>query len=130
MTEAAGHPTSRTRRALAWGVHLFTASGAVAGALALLCIAASEFSHAMLLMIAALAIDAVDGTLARAVGVSQVLEVGGLLSRRPTLGLFAARARLSHGPLHDHRSGADQCPWPVAAHNDMTIHARPNVPAR
>jgi phosphatidylcholine synthase len=73
MTEAAGRPTSRAHRALAWGVHLFTASGAVAGALALLCIAASEFSNAMLLMIAALVIDAVDGTLARAVGVSQVL---------------------------------------------------------
>ena len=73
MTEAAGRPTSQTRRVLAWGVHLFTATGAVVGALALLSIAAADFSGAALLMSAALAIDAVDGTLARAVGVGQVL---------------------------------------------------------
>ena len=73
MTEAAGRSTARTRRGLAWGVHLFTASGAVVGALALLCTAAGEFSQAVLLMIAALGIDAVDGSLARAAGVSQVL---------------------------------------------------------
>ena len=35
MNEAAGRSRSRTRRVLAWGVHLFTASGAVVGALAL-----------------------------------------------------------------------------------------------
>ena len=73
MTEAAGRSTPRARRVLAWGVHLFTASGAVVAALALLSIGAAEFSDAVLLMIAALVIDAVDGTLARAVGVSQVL---------------------------------------------------------
>jgi phosphatidylcholine synthase len=73
MTEVAGRSASQTRLVLAWGVHLFTASGAVAGVLALLCISKGMFSDAALLMIAALGIDAIDGTLARAVGVSQIL---------------------------------------------------------
>jgi phosphatidylcholine synthase len=58
---------------LAWGVHLFTATGAVVGALALLSIWAGDLATAGLLMIVALVIDSVDGTLARAVGVSEVL---------------------------------------------------------
>jgi phosphatidylcholine synthase len=64
---------SPARRALAWSVHLFTASGAVVGTVALLEVARGDFSRAALLMLVALAIDSVDGTLARAVGVRSVL---------------------------------------------------------
>ncbi len=78
MTESArgqeGQGTaSPLRLTLAWGVHLFTASGAVVGALALLCTWQGRLADAGVLMLVALFIDAVDGTLARAVGVKQVL---------------------------------------------------------
>ena len=73
MTDTARRPITSTRLVLAWGVHLFTASGAVVGALALLSIWTGELANAALLMIVALVIDSVDGTLARAVGVSEVL---------------------------------------------------------
>jgi len=65
--------TSGLRVAMAWGVHAFTASGALAGVAALLCISAGEFHSAILWMLVALFIDAVDGMMARAVGVSHVL---------------------------------------------------------
>lgn len=61
------------RRSLAWGVHAFTASGAVVGAIALLAVAAGNFPQAAILMLVALAIDSVDGTLARAAKVGEVL---------------------------------------------------------
>lgn len=61
------------RVALAWGVHLFTASGAAIGVAALLAISEGELSWAALLMLAALVIDSVDGTMARAVEVERVL---------------------------------------------------------
>ena len=61
------------RRLLAWGVHLYTASGALVGALALLAIGAGRWHAAVLLMLAAMAIDATDGMLARAVDVRRVL---------------------------------------------------------
>lgn len=73
MQEGASAERSALRVALAWGVHGFTASGAVVGAAALLAVAASRAVEAGLLMLAALAIDAVDGTLARRVGVEQAL---------------------------------------------------------
>ncbi len=73
MSDTASRPINPTRLVLAWGVHLFTASGAVVGALALLSIWSGELSNAALLMMIALVIDSVDGTLARAVGVSEVL---------------------------------------------------------
>ncbi len=66
-------PRSPLRLALAWGVHAFTASGAVFGTLAILSIVIGDFSRAALLMLLTLFIDAVDGTLARAVGVTEVL---------------------------------------------------------
>ncbi len=53
------------RRILAWGVHLFTACGAVIGAGALVAIANGAWTPALLLMLAGLFIDAVDGMLAR-----------------------------------------------------------------
>jgi phosphatidylcholine synthase len=61
------------RRGLAWGVHAFTASGAVVGAIALLAIGAGNWQQAAILMLVALAIDSADGTLARAVRVREVL---------------------------------------------------------
>jgi len=61
------------RVGLAWGVHAFTASGAVVGAVALLAVVAGNLSQAAVLMLVALAIDSVDGTLARAVKVGEVL---------------------------------------------------------
>lgn len=57
---------SAGRILLAWGVHAFTASGAVLGVLALLALAGGAFERAALLMLAALAVDSVDGSLARA----------------------------------------------------------------
>lgn len=71
---AAPHePPAPARLTMAWGVHLFTASGAVLGALALVAISAGALERATLLMLAALLIDSVDGTLARKVGVAEVL---------------------------------------------------------
>jgi phosphatidylcholine synthase len=61
------------RVALAWGVHLFTATGAAVGVAALLAISEAELSRAALLMLVALVIDSVDGSLARAVDVERVL---------------------------------------------------------
>jgi phosphatidylcholine synthase len=61
------------RRGAAWGVHLFTASGAAAGMLAILAIERHAAAAAFGWMAYTLAVDAVDGTLARAVGVKRVL---------------------------------------------------------
>jgi phosphatidylcholine synthase len=55
------------RAILAWGVHLFTACGAVVGVAALVAIAEDDAQRAVLLMLVALTIDALDGTLARRV---------------------------------------------------------------
>jgi phosphatidylcholine synthase len=56
----------RTNKIGAWSIHLFTASGAVIGFFALVAIANGNMTHAVLLMLAALFIDGIDGTLARA----------------------------------------------------------------
>lgn len=61
---------SLTGRILSYCVHLFTASGAVLGTFALLAIASNRLHAAALMMLAALFIDGLDGTLARAVRVS------------------------------------------------------------
>ena len=60
-------------RALAWGVHAFTASGAVLGLLALQAAEARDWHGVMLWLFAALVVDAVDGPLARALRVKTVL---------------------------------------------------------
>ncbi len=73
MTSPDGRETTSARVALAWGVHAFTASGAIVGTVALLAIASGDFRSAVLLMLVALIIDAVDGTLARRVEVERVL---------------------------------------------------------
>lgn len=58
---------------LAWGVHLLTASGAVMAALALLAVMRRDYAATSLLLLAALFVDSVDGTLARRVGVSALV---------------------------------------------------------
>ena len=60
-------------KTIAWAVHLFTASGAVLGVFALWEICRGEFARAAIYLLAALAIDSVDGTLARRVGVAERL---------------------------------------------------------
>ncbi len=64
-------PGSLVQRGLAWGVHAFTASGAVLGTFALIAVATNRLSIAVLLMLTTQFIDALDGTLARAVRVTQ-----------------------------------------------------------
>ena len=57
--------------ALAWSVHLFTASGAVLAVFALWEIGRGGFARAAIYMLVALSIDAVDGTLARRARVAE-----------------------------------------------------------
>jgi phosphatidylcholine synthase len=64
---------SPVRRAAAWGVHALTASSAPAGIAAILATVAGDHRTAFLWMAYTLAIDAIDGTLARAVRVKEVL---------------------------------------------------------
>lgn len=64
---------SPRQRVAAWSVHAFTASGGVLGTLALLAIDRGAFDVALLLMLATMFIDSVDGTLARRVEVRRVL---------------------------------------------------------
>jgi phosphatidylcholine synthase len=61
------------RTVAAWSVHLLTASSAPAGVLAVLASERGDAATSMGWMAYTIAIDAVDGTLARAVGVKQVL---------------------------------------------------------
>jgi phosphatidylcholine synthase len=65
--------TATARQPLAWAVHLFTASGAVLAVFALWEIGRGGFARATIYMLAALAIDSVDGTIARRVGVAERL---------------------------------------------------------
>ncbi len=73
MTSTPAPNFTSGRVLLAWGVHLFTASGALFGVGAVVAVSAGDLSLAALLMLIALFIDAVDGTLARAAMVSEVL---------------------------------------------------------
>jgi len=57
----------------AWLVHLLTASGAVLALLALWAIEEENWRLALLWLLAALAVDGIDGTLARAMRVKEVL---------------------------------------------------------
>src|SRR5690348_14244972 len=62
-------------RLLAWCVHLYTALGLVASAaIAVLLVrgGADSFRWSFLLMLAATAVDATDGTMARRIGVKKV----------------------------------------------------------
>ncbi|HEY3186080.1 MAG TPA: CDP-alcohol phosphatidyltransferase family protein [Solirubrobacteraceae bacterium] len=66
-------PPGRLRRFAAWGVHLLTASSAPAGVLAILATQRGDAAAALGWMAYTVAIDSIDGTLARAVGVKQAL---------------------------------------------------------
>ncbi|HEX8621955.1 MAG TPA: phosphatidylcholine synthase [Allosphingosinicella sp.] len=61
------------RLAAAWLVHLFTASGVVLALLALDSTIRGEWAMALLWLLAALAVDGIDGTLARAARVKEVV---------------------------------------------------------
>jgi len=63
----------RWRHLAAWGVHLYTASGAVIGMLALDAITRGAYGAAFAWMILATLIDSTDGTLARRARVKEVL---------------------------------------------------------
>ena len=71
MDEQAATQRSPGGAALAWGVHALTASGAVLALLALLAIEERNFGLALLWLLGALAIDGVDGSLARMAKVKQ-----------------------------------------------------------
>jgi phosphatidylcholine synthase len=58
-------PTGGAGVALAWLVHLFTASGVVIAFLALAAVIEDEYRTALIWLVIGLAIDGVDGTLAR-----------------------------------------------------------------
>lgn len=60
-------------RATAWAIHLFTASSAVLAFLALVAVQESRWREALLWLLAALAVDGVDGTLARRAEVTKSL---------------------------------------------------------
>jgi phosphatidylcholine synthase len=73
ISDAASHgpvPTA-TQKALAWAVHAFTASSAIFALLALEAIERGAFRESLLWLLAALAVDGVDGTLARAVRIKE-----------------------------------------------------------
>jgi phosphatidylcholine synthase len=60
-----------SQRLAAWSVHLFTASGAVLALLALLAVERGAFDEALLWLFAALVVDGIDGTFARAAQVKE-----------------------------------------------------------
>lgn len=64
---------SARRKLLAWGVHIFTASGLVVGLLALIAIINHDWRTAFLWLFVAVLIDTVDGRLARTFRVKEVL---------------------------------------------------------
>jgi len=73
MTAAPGGSHSTGRVVAAWGVHLLTASSAPAGLLAILATIRGDVGTAFLWMAYTLGVDAIDGTLARAVRVKEVV---------------------------------------------------------
>ena len=60
-------------KALAWSVHIFSASGLLAGFMAILAINAKNWRSAMAWLFVALLIDGIDGTFARKFKVTEVL---------------------------------------------------------
>lgn len=64
---------SASRKLLAWGVHIFTATGLIVGFLALVAIVNRDWRAALLWLFIAVLIDTVDGRLARTLQVKQVL---------------------------------------------------------
>jgi phosphatidylcholine synthase len=70
---AAREPAGALRVLAAWGVHAYTASGALVAFMALRAIGADRFADAFRWLGVAMAIDCSDGALARAVGVKRVV---------------------------------------------------------
>jgi len=64
-------PATGLQRLGAWSVHAFTASGAVLALLALLAVERGAFAQALLWLFAALVVDGIDGTFARAARVKE-----------------------------------------------------------
>ena len=73
MSARPGGGHSPARLAAAWAVHLLTASSAPAGLLAILATIHGDVRTAFLWMAYTLGVDAIDGTLARAVKVKEVV---------------------------------------------------------
>ncbi len=71
-TYQSGDPTKK-EKALAWSVHLYTASGALFGLLAILAVIEEKWVLAFVWMMVTMFIDAVDGTLARRFRVKDVV---------------------------------------------------------
>ena len=65
--------TSRKLRAAGWALHLYTASGAVLGLLAVLAAIEGDVVRALWILLAALVIDGTDGFLARRLRVEQTI---------------------------------------------------------
>ncbi|MFP4270571.1 MAG: CDP-alcohol phosphatidyltransferase family protein, partial [Alphaproteobacteria bacterium] len=63
----------RGRKAVAWGVHVFTASGIVLGCLALMATLEGDRLAAFLWLGLALFVDGIDGTLARRLKVGELV---------------------------------------------------------
>lgn len=61
------------KKLAAWSVHVFTASGLLAGFMGLLAAVDGDYRAAMLWMLATLVIDGIDGTFARMAKVQEVL---------------------------------------------------------
>ena len=70
---SAAYPSSTLTRLAAWAVHLFSATGAILALLALAAISEHEWTEAMYWLLAALVVDGVDGSLARAARVKEVV---------------------------------------------------------
>ena len=66
-------PSGLMARSAAWAVHLFTATGVVLALLAMMAVLDHRWTAAMLWLFAALIVDAVDGTFARAARVKQLV---------------------------------------------------------
>lgn len=73
LGEEPTHPPSVLHYAAAWTVHAYTASGLVAGFLALQATWMGQAQDAFLWMLIAVLIDATDGTLARAIDIKRVI---------------------------------------------------------
>ena len=71
MTETPRHDGRRGSLFLAWGVHLLTAGGAALALLAIDAVFRDSFREALLWLLAALAVDGVDGALARKANVAE-----------------------------------------------------------
>ena len=73
MTYLQPEDVTRREKALAWSVHLYTASGALFGILAILAAFEERFIMCFVWMCVTLFIDGVDGTLARRFRVKDVV---------------------------------------------------------